>query len=504
MSDAGSMGWLAVHEARMAWRDLMYLLTAGQRWRLWKVALTILIAVVILHALAYAMVRPYAGMNDTSDTAALATVTGSLALNFLLMVSQALEQVTRLFYGRGDIDLLKSSPISLRRVFSVRILSIALTTTVMTLVVVSPFINMLIYIDGIRWAAGFGVAVATGLAATGLSVAVTAVLFDTMGPRRTRLASQIASAVVGSAFVIGIQVAAILSLGTMAQQDSLPSTTFAAFAPSPESLLWIPARALLGDGWALAPLLASGTAALAIPLLLFSGRMGDYVIATAGMTRERRGVAHALRASSRRRLLWRKEWILLLRDPWLASQTLMQLLYLVPPALLLWRTYGTSVGSLVVLAPVLTMAAGQLAGGLAWLAVSGEDAPDLMASAPISMATALAMKAEAVLIAVGVIFAPFVLALIGLSPITGLVVAVGICLAAISSTLIQIWFRSQAKRRYFRRRQTSSRLATFAEAFSSVSWAMATAVAASQSWLAIAPAVIAGLILSGAWSLRPK
>ncbi len=33
--------------------------------------------------------------------------------------------------------------------------------------------------------------------------------------------------------------------------------------------------------------------------------------------------------------LRRKEWVLLLRDPWLMSQTLMQLLYLLPAAFLL-------------------------------------------------------------------------------------------------------------------------------------------------------------------------
>jgi ABC-2 type transport system permease protein len=374
----------------------------------------------------------------------------------------------------------------------------------MALIVIAPFINVLIVLGGARWAAGYGVAVAIGLAASGLSVAVTAALFDTLGPRRTRLAAQVVSAVVGSSFVIGVQVAAILSFGTMAQQTSFTSDIFAAVAPSPDSLFWIPARAVLADGPALLALLAAGAIIFVLPLLLFSGRMGDYVIATAGMSRERRGVGRAFRASSPRQLLWRKEWILLRRDPWLASQTLMQLLYLLPPALLLWRSYGDNVGSLIVLAPVLTMAAGQLAGGIAWLAVSGEDAPDLIASAPISPARALSLKAEAVLIAVLLVFAPFVLALLGLSLSIGIVVAVGICLAALSSTLIQIWFRSQAKRRYFRRRQTSSRLATFAEAFSSVSWAMATAVAASQSWLAVAPVIIAGLILGGAWLLRPK
>jgi ABC-2 type transport system permease protein len=55
---------------------------------------------------------------------------------------------------------------------------------------------------------------------------------------------------------------------------------------------------------------------------------------------------------------------------------------------------------LIVLAPVLTRAAGQLGGGLAWLAVSGEDAPDLIATAPISPRHNLIAKVEAVLIAV--------------------------------------------------------------------------------------------------------
>ena len=39
-------------------------------------------------------------------------------------------------------------------------------------------------------------------------------------------------------------------------------------------------------------------------------------------------------------MLRRKEWTLLLRDPWLVSQTLMQLLYLLPPALMLWQAFG--------------------------------------------------------------------------------------------------------------------------------------------------------------------
>ena len=53
------------------------------------------------------------------------------------------------------------------------------------------------------------------------------------------------------------------------------------------------------------------------------------------------------------------------RDPWLLSQTLMQILYLLPPALLLWHSFDGGVSVLLVMVPVLVMASGQLAGGLA-------------------------------------------------------------------------------------------------------------------------------------------
>jgi ABC-2 type transport system permease protein len=77
-------------------------------------------------------------------------------------------------------------------------------------------------------------------------------------------------------------------------------------------------------------------------------------------------------------------------------------------------------------------------------------------------------------------------------------------LAAASATLIQLWFRKQAKRSHFRRRQTSSRLATFAEAFSSISWAGTAGLAAAGSWFALASGALACGLLAGVRAIRPK
>src|SRR3984885_15305891 len=113
-------------------------------------------------------------------------------------------------------------------------------------------------------------------------------------------------------------------------------------------------------------------------------------------------------------------------------------------------------GAYNLLVPVLVMAAGQLAGGLAWLAISGEDAPDLVATAPVPASFILRAKVEAVLGVIAVVFAPMVAVIALLSPWHALVAGGGIVIAATAATAIQLWFRSQAKRSQFRRRQVSS------------------------------------------------
>ncbi|MGB7701079.1 MAG: hypothetical protein WCF83_05150 [Pseudolabrys sp.] len=65
-------------------------------------------------------------------------------------------------------------------------------------------------------------------------------------------------------------------------------------------------------------------------------------------------------------------------------------------------------------------------------------------------------------------------------------------------------FASVSRRSQFRRRQTSSRLATFAEAFSSIAWAATTALAASASWAALGTAAIAFGVLGAIWLISPS
>jgi len=241
-------------------------------------------------------------------------------------------------------------------------------------------------------------------------------------------------------------------------------------------------------------------------MAVFSPRFADTAIGASAqaITSRRSQRAFKFRGGSRQQALRRKEFLLLERDPWLISQTLMQLLYLVPPALLLWRSFSDSSAAIVLITPVVVMAAGQLAGGLAWLTISGEDAADLVATAPLSPSAVLRAKIEVVLIVIGAIFAPLITALVFASPLQAAVTACGVVIGAASATAIQLWFRVQARRSQFRRRQTSSRLATFAEAFSSIGWAATSALALSIPAGAAISGLMTAAIVAATWKLSPR
>jgi ABC-2 type transport system permease protein len=501
----GTTLWFAEHEWRLAWRDWVAMMSGGRRKRLRRAVIAIAIFVSFMHVVAFWMVGPYA--DAAPDKATLVAISGSLLLSWLLMISQAMESTTRAFYARSDLDLILASPVAAEKLFAVRIATVALSMAMMALPLAAPFIDILIARGGWRWLGAYGLIAAMGAAATALAVGLSVALFRTIGARRTRFVAQVVAAVIGAAFVIGLQIAAILSYGTISRVSLLQSRSLIADMPGVESVIWWPARAAMGDGVALLAVLAISLAMLAAVIAIVAPRFGEYAVTAAGVDASsavevRR--AAAFRTTSPKRALRTKEWTLLRRDPWLVSQTLMQMLYLIPPAVLLWRSFDGGGAAYQLLVPVLVMAAGQLAGGLAWLAISGEDSPDLVASAPISGGFIVRAKIEAVLGVVAVIFAPLIAVLAVASPWHALVTTAGVAIAAIAATSIQLWFRSQAKRSQFRRRQVSSRLATFAEAFSSIGWAATAAVAAASLALAIAPAVLALLVVLGTWLMSPR
>lgn len=505
MTPTATLTWFAGHEIRLAWREWLGMMTAGRRWRGRTMAIAVIAFVALMHLPAYAVVGRFAEIQAPLDKSTLIVVTTSIFLAWALMLSQAVESVTRVFYARADLDLIVSSPVALPTIFSVRLAAIAFTVAVMAALLATPFVDVLVLGGGPRWLAVYGVVIAVGLSATAVAIAVTVALFRSFGPSRTRLVAQIFAAITGAGFVIGLQISAILSFGTLSRFALLTSDAAASFAPDIGSVIWSPALAIVGDGNALGCMLGGSLILLGVTIAIFSPRFGDYVASVTPKIASKNGGdgVRPFQSASRRKTLRMKEFRLLRRDPWLVSQTLMQLLYLLPPALMLWRSFSDSSAAIVLIAPVIVMAAGQLAGGLAWLAISGEDASDLITTAPLPMSSVISAKIEVVLIVIGVVFAPLIIPLAFASPMLAGITAVATILAATSATAIQLWFRVQARRSQFRRRQTSSRLATFAEAFASIGWAATAALALLAPVVAITTGFITACLLAATWKISP-
>ncbi len=301
MTHAASTTWLAHHEFRLAWRDWWSMLTAGKPHRTRVVVIAMLVFAAVMHLIAFSIVAKFAEIDPDADRGTLVVITGCALLGWSLMMSQAMELVTRAFYARSDLDLILSSPINSQRVFAVRIATMAASTVAMAVLLAAPFINILAWRGGAHWLSAYGVVVAVGATAAALSVALTVALFRTIGPKRTRLAAQIVAAIVGATFVIGLQVAAILSYGTLSYFTFLHSDLLVSFVPAIDSVVWWPARAVLGDFTALAAVLSVGLLLLAGAITLFSARFGELAIAAAEHVRRRRAAAPRLASVSPRR-----------------------------------------------------------------------------------------------------------------------------------------------------------------------------------------------------------
>ncbi|MEM6384217.1 MAG: permease [Pseudomonadota bacterium] len=495
------------HELRLAWRDWAWMFSGWRNTSLRRALIGMGVFYAVLHGIAYVVLSPHMAEGIVLDQTALAVISVTVLLSFTMMLSQAMESVTRAFYARDDLDLILSSPAPSRDLFLVRISMMAVTSWAMSALVISPFLNVAAALGGERWLAGYLVLLAVSLTATGAGVLITLALFRTVGAQRTRLMAQVLAAVVGAAFLIGMQVVAILSFGSMSRFTLFDAEFLADYAPVSASAWWLPAHAVAGQTWAV---LVFVTVALAF----FAGgawcgsvqfrRIAVMALGVAEKTPRGRQLERTFRSYTALGALVHKELKLVGRDPWLVSQTLMQVLYLIPPAVMLWISFGQNAEISVLVAPVIVMAVGQLAGGLAWLTISGEDAPDLIATAPVSTLTRLWAKVLAVLTLIAAVLLPISIALSVISIWGAVVTFIGGMLAAGSAILIQLWFRAQAKRTTFRRRQVASKASTLAEAAASIACAGGTALVAAGSPLVLIPTVLLLLVLGVSWSMRPK
>ena len=156
MAAPASIAWFARHELRLAWRDWLAMATGGKRRRGIVLAIALALFALGLHWLAWILVGPWLAQGIVPDKPTLVLVTGTGLMFWTVMLSQALESVTRAYYGRSDLDLLFSSPAPPRRLFAVRTGAIALTTMALACLLASPLIDVLALYGGVQWLGAYG------------------------------------------------------------------------------------------------------------------------------------------------------------------------------------------------------------------------------------------------------------------------------------------------------------------------------------------------------------
>jgi ABC-2 type transport system permease protein len=261
-------------------------------------------------------------------------------------------------------------------------------------------------------------------------------------------------------------------------------------------------RAAIGDPAALLVWLSCGLVAILAAVVFFGNKVVTTVANVAGSSlneeTDRRtrpfhgGVAVALR---------RKERKLIARDPWLLSQILLQVIYVLPISVVLWRGGGVTGSVEVAVPPSIVVIAAQLSGSLAWVTISGEDAPEFLASAPVTRKAVDIHKLGAIVLPIGLFLALPILALAYFSPRSAIVAAGFATGAAASTAILNFWRQAPAKRGMVLRRHSQSRLVALLELVLTLIWAVACAVSVMTGGVGLLVLTPVILIL---WLIRPR
>ncbi len=485
----GSLPWLLAHDVTLNWRRFLDMF--GRLPPAAVLALCIGL-VALLHLLAWPIIKWLVRIMQESWAAGGSSLTVPILCTLAWMTAQGLLGAARTFHERGSLDLMLASPLPVRLVLASRALALAVSSLGSVAILVLPVANMGALLDGPYWLAVYPALVGLALIGTAAGLAIAIALFRCLSPQRARLIAQLSAAFVGGAFLLAVQIAALLPAATRTALAEAISGSHIAALVTAASPAWL---SLIG-----VVLFAGAVVALSEPFrqasLRAAGVPADAGLDGAGLNRALQfgtGIASTLR---------RKEWRLLTRDPNLFAQLSLQIIYTVPLAVVLVRGLE-NIPVATALAPAVVVIAAQITASLAWITVSGEDAPELIAAAPVNRGEVERAKIASIAIPVLVILALPLAGLFYLSPfVTALVLAFSAGAGA-STALLNLWHPMPGNRRGMLRRHSQSKLMALLEHLLAMLWAIAIVFAVIGTAWAALPIGLACLLLFACSPARP-
>lgn len=487
--------WLMQHEVRLAWRGLGF-----KRASVWPYVLVI--GWLCVHAIAVLWllgVDKAAELGHHIPPKVIPYLGIVFWVTFSLILSQTLAHSVSAFFTRNDFDLLLSSPIPSRTVLAVRSVGVGAMAMLLPILLLIPFAHAGLITGHWSLLTIYPATVALCLGTAALGVAITMFTVRLIGARRAKTAIQVMGAIIGASLFLVTQLGNVLGhKETRALGDWFTRQRSEGGILDSDSPLWWGARAFLGE-W----VIALGFLLLSLIVFLLVVRMTHRRFVEGTQEAEARATVKAV-VKPTTRAVWlanslgatvlRKEWRLILRDPQLISQTLLQLLYLTPMLFLGFRqgaetNFGFLIGGLVVMVAMLV-------GNLAWITVAAEDAPDLLGAAPVKIHRLRILKAAAAALPVLCLVAPLALFWLVTRPWTGLVFAVCAAGAAATTAVCYVLLPRTGNRRDLNKRGQTMPLIGFLELISAFGWAaLAFGLLTFRWWLILVALPLAFLSL---------
>ena len=509
-STARSFRWLLGNEFRLWWRKT----TESKRFWVWIIFTGLAVGGgLTLLWLALETLRSEmsaAAVTELPEAAVWMAIALCFA-TFLFAFNQAVSASVIVLFERGDLDLLLSSPISSRVIFAVRLLSVTLTVFAGFCLFAVPA-SLLAILVGLPQLLGiYPALMGICLMATSFGMLVTLGLVRLMGARRSRTWVQVLNLVTTVIVLLGFQLPNFLQTSRF-DFSELQQRAQSWVAPgSPlenilgvESELWFLARTIWLDPIAV---LLTAVFSSAIALFTIYALAQSFIQGTQqSITRKHRARANegtALQGGFNRVVLT-KEWRMMCRSPYIISQAALQVLLVLPLTWVVLQGGGTGSFNIDRAASFATpFLGGQLTYAFTYVCLSGEEAADLLKSAPIAAGSLRWRKQIAALIPVWALLLPVFMLLIwqGYSWLPGLLATAG---ASISASFLRLWnSRPVARKEMFRQRQIGKTdlLLGLLESGSTWTWAgLGASLYAGSSSLSLGLVCLLGVVLPlGYW-----
>lgn len=475
----GSTAWLVRHEMRIVWRG-----SSQAGWVRQLLAILLLLALPILGGIGLG-VYLRAAPADPVDFHGY--VAGGWVGLVILMLSGAGLHVLRVFHDRADFDLLLAAPLPPARILAAKSVAVWLTVALPMLVLSTPFLLTMAATGHPGWLGALVMVAIAAVIATALAFVLASQLLKLVGPRRARTLLQVFSGIIGLTVGLGGQASNLVPDLWNPFQDWLRRPPSAPWDSVAQAMFGAPLPLLAFIGIALL------AAALSVRLAAAQLEAGRHE-AVADHAPARFGGSPAW-------VLMAKEFRLLRRDPELLASVLLQLAYLIPAFGVIFFQGIVSPGRL---AAAVVLLVGMVAGSLAWIVICGEDAPDLVAAAPLPERQIRTIKLAAACLPPLALAAPLVLWLLATAPRAGLSALLVAPVAALAAALLQSWVAKPLPRKAFRARQRGSILLALSEYALAIAWTGVVSQVYRGSVWVLLPLGIALLVLGVARSARPR